>query len=140
MLMTGVLTPSTLSAQPANSIVGATILAESTPRGYFANAVVLEYDKAVDLRGVVVPTTGVAVSATRTPTCAGASVADSGPRTVVGVYSNSVPRLSTTADKGRFLIIELSQTDALRQAARNGCPANLDYSASWEIFQPEGPG
>lgn len=133
-LLTGVLTPALRGAQQ-NVVVGATILAEPTPRGYFANAVVLEYDKAVDLRNVAVPTTGVTVNATRTPTCAGASVADSGARTVVGVYSNSVPRRATTATKGRYLIIELSQTDTLRQAARNGCPANLDYTATFgEIY------
>ncbi len=46
LLMTGVFTPSTLSAQPANSIIGATILTESLPRGYWITAVVIEYDKA----------------------------------------------------------------------------------------------
>ena len=139
LLMTGVFTPSTLSAQPANSVVGANILAESTPRGYFATAVVIEFDKGVDLRDVAVPTTGITVSATRTPTCAGASVPDTGPRTVVGVYSNNDPRRATAAVKGNYLIIELSDTDANRQAARNGCPANLDYSVTWgELYNRKG--
>jgi len=129
-LSTGLLTPALVEAQQ-NSVVNTTILAEPTPRGYFANAVVLEYDKPIDLRNVVVPTTDVTVHASRVPTCAGASVADSGARTVVGVYSNSVPRRATAPAKGNYLIIELSQTDALRQAARNGCPANLDYTATF---------
>ena len=129
-LLIGVVAPSMLHAQPSNAVVGASILTESLPRGYFITAVMIEFEKQVDLRNASVPTAAVQVSGTRTSACAGVP-SDAGARTIVSVYTNSAPRRSATAAKGNYLIIELDQNDANSRAFRGGCPLQLNYSASW---------
>ena len=98
----------TKAQQAAPVIVGATVVAESLPVGYRVSAVAVEYSSRLDFGSATIPTSAFSVIATPDPV----SKIPAGPRTITKAYSSDRPARSDRPTPGKYVILELSSTDA----------------------------
>jgi predicted peptidase len=91
------------AAPSAPVALDATVIAEVRPVAYTVTAVAVRYDRPVHVPEGVGDPSSFEVTATLG--------GQAGPRTVTRVYSNDGPERDRRAERGRYLIVELAETD-----------------------------
>jgi predicted peptidase len=125
----------THAEQRPAGIVNAIVIAESLPTGFRVSAVAVEYSGELDLGTSSIPASAFTVMATLEP----AANVPAGPRTIVRAYTNDTARRASAARPGRFVILELSTTEANSAASYyrpNSILLNLPGSYSARQVEP----
>ena len=112
---------------PAPDVVGVDAVVEVDPLGAAVTAVVLEYDRRLNLRGSDLPVDAFDVSVT----LAGATTA----RTVTDVYVSDTTTPGTERSNGRYVVVELSTTEPGASALRYDGTVNnrLDLDGAYLV-------